>query len=372
MTKLRVLHVTFDMAIGGTEQVIRQLVLNLPSAEFTNEIFCIDGKVGAVGEALAATGIPIHQAARRRGLDKTLIRTLRQTIREGQFDVVHCHQYTPWVYGWFAAWGTKAKVVFTEHGRFFPDRYRGKALPLNFLMALTTSAITAISSATRDALAKYEWVPKFKVKVVYNGIQPLHPDLLQVAALREELKITPNQLVLGTVARLDPVKNQAMMLRAFAQVVAEYPDTRLLIVGDGPTRQLLEQLAKKLAIQDCIVFTGFRTNVADYLALMHIYLLSSHTEGTSMTLLEAMHLGLPCVATAVGGNPEIVQHEQTGLLSADDDSDNFAFNIKRLLVSANEMKLFGRHGKLRFTDFFSVEKMVVQYRSIYFKVASYE
>ncbi|HAT41967.1 MAG TPA: glycosyltransferase [Rheinheimera sp.] len=372
MKKLRVLHVTFDMAIGGTEQVIRQLVLNLPSTEFTNEIFCIDGKVGAVGEALAATGISIHQAARRGGLDKTLIRTLRQTIREGQFDVVHCHQYTPWVYGWFAAWGTKAKVIFTEHGRFFPDRYRGKALPLNVLMALTTSAITAISSATRDALAKYEWVPKFKVKVVYNGIQPLHPDTTHVSALRQELNIEPHHLVLGTVARLDPVKNQSMMLRAFANVVAEYPDARLIIVGDGPSRQQLEALAKELAIHHRIVFTGFRTNVADYLALIQIYLLSSHTEGTSMTLLEAMHLGLPCVATAVGGNPEIVLHGQTGLLSPDDDAETFARCIKRLLASVAESQQFGRNGMARFNEFFSVEQMVMQYRSLYFKATDDE
>lgn len=372
MKKLRVLHVTFDMAIGGTEQVIRQLVLNLPSTEFTNEIFCIDGKVGAVGDALAATGIPIHQAARRGGLDKKLIRTLRQTISDGQFDIVHCHQYSPWVYGWFAAWGTKAKVVFTEHGRFFPDRYRGKALPLNVLMALTTSAITAISAATRDALAKYEWVPKFKVKVVYNGIQPLQPDLSQVAALREELKITPNQLVLGTVARLDPVKNQSMMLRAFANVVADYPDTRLLIVGDGPSRSMLETLAVELAIEQQVMFTGFKTNVADYLALMRVYLLSSHTEGTSMTLLEAMHLGLPCVATAVGGNPEIVLHAETGLLSADDNAEQFAAHIKQLLDSKAEAKRLGSSGLQRFNQSFSVEQMVMQYKFIYLKVSNYE
>lgn len=367
MKKLRVLHVTFDMAIGGTEQVIRQLVLNLPADEFDNEIFCIDGKIGAVGAQLQQQGIRIHQATRKTGLDFNLIKTLRQTLRSGDFDVVHCHQYTPWVYGWFAAWGCKAKVVFTEHGRFFPDRSRGKALPLNVLMALTTSAITAISSATRDALARYEWVPKSRVQVVYNGIQPLIPNPERVRQLRQELGINPDTVVLGTVARLDPVKNQQMMLQAFALVCKEVPDILLLLVGDGPSRQMLEQEAVRLGISSLVRFTGFQTHVADYLALMDIYLLSSHTEGTSMTLLEAMNLQRPCVATAVGGNPEIVADQQTGLLSPDDDATAFATNIRCLLNDATKKIAMGQAGKQRFDASFSVTQMAAAYRKIYTK-----
>lgn len=163
-----------------------------------------------------------------------------------------------------------------------------------------------------------------------------------------------------------------MMLRAFAQVVADYPDTRLIIVGDGPSRSMLEDLAVELAIQQHVIFTGFKTNVADYLALMHIYLLSSHTEGTSMTLLEAMHLGLPCVATAVGGNPEIVLHGETGLLSTDDDAEQFAAHIKQLLDSGPESLRLGSSGLLRFNQHFSVEQMGMQYKFIYLKVSNYE
>lgn len=367
MKKLRILHVTFDMAIGGTEQVIRQLVLNLPTDEFDNEIFCIDGKIGAVGAQLQQQGIRIHQAARKAGLDFDLIKTLRQILRSGEFDVVHCHQYTPWVYGWFAAWGCKAKVVFTEHGRFFPDRSRGKALPLNVLMALTTSAITAISSATRDALARYEWVPKPLVQVVYNGIQPLTPNPERVTQLRHELGINADTVVLGTVARLDPVKNQQMMLQAFSQVVRKHTDVVLLIVGDGPEREKLKQLIKHLNIEKNVYLVGFRTNVSDYLKIMDIYLLSSHTEGTSMTLLEAMNIGLPCVVTDVGGNPEIVISKQTGLLSQGGDEFRFSENICRLVENNILATEFGNAGKVRFSKLFHVEKMIDAYESIYKK-----
>lgn len=367
MKKLRILHVTFDMAIGGTEQVIRQLVLNLPAAEFDNEIFCIDGKIGAIGAQLQEQGIRIHQAPRKGGLDFVLIKTLRQILCYGDFDVVHCHQYTPWVYGWFAAWGCKAKVVFTEHGRFFPDRSRGKALPLNVLMALTTSAISAISAATRDALARYEWVPQTLVQVVYNGIQPLKVEMSKVSELRSKLGLTDDLLVLGTIARLDPVKNQAMMLHSFALVQTEFPNSRLLIVGDGPSRQELEQLTLELGLKELVIFTGFINDPVSYLQLMDIYLLSSFTEGTSMTLLEAMNLGKPCVVTSVGGNPEIVIDEVSGYVTPSNDPGSFANAIQKLLSDTNKRNIFGVKGKNIFYEYFSIERMTVRYKEIYTK-----
>lgn len=368
MSKIRILHVTFDMAIGGTEQVIRQLVLNLPASEFENEIFCIDGKIGAVGDMLQQQGIQIHTSPRQAGLDFQLIKTLRKILRSGRFDVVHCHQYTPWVYGWFAAWGTKAKVVFTEHGRFYPDRYRVKAWPLNAIMGHTTAAMMAISEATKNALKQYEWLPYSKIKVIYNGIQPLQANVEQTERLRSELGIPSGSHVLGTVARLDPVKNQKMMLQAFAKVLEQKSNCILLIVGDGPSRSELETLTETLGIQTQVRFTGFKTNVADYLALVDIYLLSSRTEGTSMTLLEAMHVSKPCVATSVGGNPEIVVHGLTGLLSPDDDACEFSNSILQILTDKNLQISFAEAGCKRFVELFTVHQMVLAYSNIYQRV----
>ncbi|MDP5132000.1 MAG: glycosyltransferase, partial [Paraglaciecola sp.] len=336
MKKLRILHVTFNMAIGGTEQVIRQLVLNLPP-ECECQIVCIDGHIGAIGEALQQQGIKVTAMPRQPGLDWQLIKQLRQYIKTEQIDIVHCHQYTPWVYGWFAHWRTQAKVVFTEHGRFYPDRYRWKAWPLNLVMAFSTSALITISKATKTALAKYECIPPFLVNVIYNGIQPIESNAAVLKDLRAELAITDEMRVLGTVARLDPVKNQVMMLKAFAEVLQQEPNVVLLLVGDGPSRRELEQTAAALNISKHLRFVGFKTNVADFLALMDIYLLSSHTEGTSMTLLEAMNLGLPCVVTDVGGNPEIVIHGETGLLSPDNDATAFSNNIIKLLQNPQQI-----------------------------------
>ncbi|SFR58746.1 Glycosyltransferase involved in cell wall bisynthesis [Marinobacter daqiaonensis] len=361
----RILHITFNMGFGGTEQVIRQLVTGLAQEKFINSVLCIDGEVGDIGEQVRREGVEVFAFQRNPGFDRQLIHRIRSMIREFDVRIVHCHQYTPWVYGWMASWGTAAKVIFTEHGRFHPDRYRYKAALINPLMALMTRNVVAISEATRKALARYEFVPAGKIQVVYNGIKGLVRDPEAVSAVRQQEGIPDGHRVLGTVARLDPVKNQAMMLEAFARVLPRWPDTWLLMVGDGPARTSLEQQARTLGIADRVIFTGFRPEPADYLAAMDLFLLTSHTEGTSMTLLEAMSLGIPVIATAVGGNPEIVGDGETGLLVPTDNPVALAVAIEDLLGNDAVRKGMGDAGRKRFDARFSVSPMVCGYEQLY-------
>jgi glycosyltransferase involved in cell wall biosynthesis len=170
--------------------------------------------------------------------------------------------------------------MFTEHGRFHPDRHRYTALPINPLMP---PAIVSISEATRESLVRYEFIPRTKI--------------------RESLGIPEEAFVVGTVSRLDPVKNQPMMLRAFQSFSECNPNAWLLMVGGGPDRQHLEQLAIQLQISKRTVFTGYVNKPAQHPAAMDVFLLSSHTEGASMTLLEAMSLRIPPVEKILGATP---------------------------------------------------------------------
>ncbi|KXS54369.1 MAG: glycosyltransferase [Marinobacter sp. T13-3] len=369
---VRVLHVTFNMGIGGTEQVIRQLITGLDPEKVTSEILCIDGQVGAIGEQLRESGIPIVAVQRRPGFDRSLIRIIRTRLRKGHFDVVHCHQYTPWVYGWFAALGLPVSVVFTEHGRFYPDRYRYKAALVNQAMARTTRAMVAISEATRQALTRYEFLPRSRIRVVYNGIAALQPDRDRVAALREDLGIPEQAFVMGTVSRMDPVKNQSMMLRAFHRFLQQCPEGWLLVVGDGAERESLQSLAGELGISERVTFTGSVSQPANHMALMEVFLLSSFTEGTSMTLLEAMSLGIPTVATDVGGNPEIVREGLNGMLVPVDDEQAFAEAMIGLWQEPETRSQLGQGARTRFDERFSREVMVNAYQEIYREAAHKE
>jgi glycosyltransferase involved in cell wall biosynthesis len=355
----------FNMEIGGTEQIVQQLVMGMKSEGVESEILCIDGQIGSIGEALQKTAVPVHKLARKQGFDWSLMAGIRKRLREGWFDVVHCHQYTPWFYGWLAVPGTGAKVIFTEHGRFYPDRHRYKAMLLNPLMALFTPAVVAISNATKKALVKYEFTPRKNIQLIFKGIFPLKRNDPEAKKLRDSLRIPGDAFVVGTVSRLDPVKNQGMMLRAFKEFSEKRPDSYLLMVGDGPDKEKLISLANELGIRDRTMFTDFINNPLHYLAAMNLFLLSSHTEGTSMTLLESIRLGIPAVAANVGGSPEIIAEGVTGLLTESDNESSFAIALEALCENENLRAGMVEGAQEQFNERFFASAMICQYRLIY-------
>ncbi|OZG73580.1 glycosyltransferase [Hahella sp. CCB-MM4] len=353
------------MRIGGTEQVIKSLVENADTSVVEMSIFCIESPLGPFANDLLERGISIKAVSRQPGFDINLIGEIRKHIKDHDIDIVHCHQYTPYVYGVLAAAFTRARVVFTEHGRFYPDSSSWKRKLVNPWLHRITFATTAISAATKTALAVFENLPEPDIQVVYNGIKALQADPEQVNRLRDELKISADTVCLGTVARLDPIKNHPMMLKAFRRVLDSGIPAKLVIVGDGDERDRLAEMTRELGLESDVIFTGYDPKPQKYLALMDIYLLSSLSEGTSMTLLEAMSLGKPCVVTDAGGNPEIVEHKVTGLVTPNDNAEAFADAIVNLCRNIQDKQSMGCKARDRFDRLFSVESMVSAYQKLY-------
>ncbi|MBD1390542.1 glycosyltransferase [Neiella sp. HB171785] len=361
----RVVHLTYDMRIGGTEMVIKSIIEGTDPDQFEMSIFCIEEPIGPWGKALQANGIALTSIARQPGFDVALIRKIRQHLRAEQIDIIHCHQYTPWVYGVLAALGLKTKVIFTEHGRFYPDSSSWKRRIINPLLNSITDAITAISNATKGALGEYEFLPEQRISTIYNGISGLNVEAAEVDSLRQQLGLADNTKVLGTVARMDPIKNHKMMLEAVAQVVAKHPNSVLLLVGDGDERENIERWVEQLELQDRVILPGYQSDPSRYMALMDIFLLSSLSEGTSMTLLEAMSLGKPCVVTNAGGNPEIIADQVNGFVTSNDDGDEFAAAITKLLADESTLQQFQQASKTRFTSRYQASSMIQQYNQLY-------
>ena len=366
---MKVLHITYDMRIGGTEMVIKNLIESNTDESIDMSIFCIESPLGPWGEELKKAGISISVKARQPGFDLLLIKAIRKHIKDNHIDIVHCHQYTPWVYGTLAALFTPAKVIFTEHGRFYPDSTTWKRKLVNPLLSRFTHAVTAISEATKQAVATFEHIPSNKIKTIYNGIKPLNSDSVNSAALKLELKLPRAAKVLGTVARLDPIKNHVMLIRAFSIICNQVPETYLVIVGDGEMRQTLELLSEELNLCDRIRFTGYKTNPTDYINLFDVFVLSSLSEGTSMTLLEAMSLSKPCVVTDAGGNPEIVKHKVSGLVVENDNAKAFADDTIRLLNAPHQQAIMAAHAKEIFDKDFDVKCMNAAYKELYENVS---
>lgn len=362
--KPRILHLTHDMAIGGTQQVISQLLTHLDGDRFHCEIACIDGAVGSLGEKLQSNGIKFHVFHRGNGFDLALIKAVRKLLKDEKFDIVHCHQYTPYVYGIFASIFSGAKVVFTEHGRFYPDSYSWKRRLVNPILGKLTDSIVAISAATGRALADYEWFSRNQIKTIYNGLEPstVSSDLNH---WRMQFGIPEGMLVYGTIARFDPIKNISMMINAFKEVHGKNANTRLLLVGDGDERSMLENLAREAGVEDSVIFTGFQQETAKLMSLIDIYLLTSFSEGTSMTLLEAMSSGTCSIVTGVGGNVELIEHESSGVIVESEDTPALASWMSVLATDQEKCRALGDEAAKVFNENFSITTMIDGYSRTY-------
>jgi glycosyltransferase involved in cell wall biosynthesis len=367
----RVLHLTFDMRIGGTEQVIKNIIEGSDKSLFEMSVFCLEQPLGPFGEMLVEQGIKVTGLNRQPGFDLSVVKQLRKYMKDTGVQILHCHQYTPWVYGTLAAIGTGIPVIFTEHGRFYPDRTSWKRRVVNPVLARLTQRITAISKATRQALSDFEFIPENRIQVIYNGIHPISLDPEGTRTKREELGIENNTLVLGTIARFDPIKNHSMLFRSFKTVLEEFPDTRLLMVGDGDERAHLENLASELGIADQVIFTGYIEKPSRYMELMDIFVLPSLSEGTSMTLLEAMSLSRPCIVTDAGGNPEIVDHEINGLVTPNDDQAALTAAIKNLLGDSSRREQMAAQSLEKYIQRFTAAKMCSAFERIYTSLRSH-
>jgi len=204
------------------------------------------------------------------------------------------------------------------------------------------------------------------VQFIPNGIDgsfyqdpPPRSELLNELGLNESIKLV------GIVARLDPIKNHALLINAMKIVHERIPEARLIVVGDGPLRGELEQLTSELDLKDVVIFIGERSDVPRILSGLDLFVLSSLSEGMSITLVEAMAAGLPIVVTDVGGNPLLITSGDNGLLVPSNDCKAMNDEITRLLNDRVLSKRLGSEARDRFNAKFTLHKMIEKHREIY-------
>jgi len=365
--KPRVAHVLHSMTVAGAE-TLAALMIRRMHDEFDFAVLLLD-EIGPLGEEIRASGIPVEVLERRPGANLDLVPRAARVLRGWRADLVHTHQYTPWFYGALAAiWGLKRpRILFTEHGRHYPDFPRPKRIVFNQGLLSFTDGMAAVSGFVRECLAKNEGLPRRRIRVLYNGVDEARfaPANGDRAALRKSQNLAEDDFVVGIPARFAPVKDHATLLRAFARVRGELPRAKLAMAGDGPLRGEAEKLAGELGILPACRFLGVRRDIPELLRSWDVFVLSSLSEGTSVTLLEAMAAELPVVATRVGGNPEIVEENATGLLAERGDDAGLARALLGIAADPARARTFGKAGRARVLRAFTADRMVESYRTLY-------
>ena len=362
-TKPRVMQLVLSLSPGGTERLVIEICRHL--AGRVDSIVCCLDEPGAWAAELSQLNIPVASLSRRPGFHPGLALELARVIKTHQVDVIHCHHYSPYVYGLLATLiHPRVRLVFTEHGRLSNVPPSRKRKTVNPMLAWWPAWLCAVSADLKQHMMA-EGFPGHRLHVVYNGIDAgERPRPAQRQAAREALGVTRNAFVVGAVGRLDPVKNLPLLLRAHRVLVDEHPEARLVIVGDGPEREALHAEAQALGIADSVRFTGYRADVRAIMPAFDAYANSSTYEGVSLTILEAMAATRPVVATEVGGNPEVVVDHETGRL-VPGHVRAFAGALLELARNPLSRHTMGEAGRWRVKRHFSIDRMVQQYAAVY-------
>jgi glycosyltransferase involved in cell wall biosynthesis len=368
---VRVAFVVHLMQVAGAEVLVRETIRRL-HGRIAPAIFCLDA-VGRIGEELVAEGVDLVCFNRKPGRDWGVSRKVARAISERGIEVVHAHQYTPFFYSALAKplCGFRPRVILTEHGRHYPDRVSPVRRAVNRLVLdRLADAVTACCRFSAQGLTKTDGFAGARIEVIENGIEvERYGPPADKALAKEDVGLDADRRFLIHVARHHPVKDQKTLIRGFAVAAPQLPGVDLLMVGDGPLRPELEALSAALDVVDRVKFLGIRTDIPDLMRAADAFALTSLSEAASLTLLEAMASGLPAIVTAVGGNPEIVRHEQEGLLFARGDVAGCAEAIGRLFRDPDLAVRLGEAGCARALERYQLDRTVEAYFELYRRLA---
>ncbi len=292
--------------------------------------------------------------------DLRAIRALIRFCRRESVDILHTHSgIDSWV-GGIAAKFAGVPAVRTRH-LFLPLKYN----PINFVHYLF-DRFFALGETMRNMLVKECGFPPEKVINIPTGIdfESFAPRYSR-QEIRSTLKINDDVFVVLTVAVIRGVKRHDVALKAFKILHTKFPTSLYLIAGEGPMRPDMERLASELGIDGAVRFLGHRTDVADLMRAADVMLLTSRSEAQSQALTQSIGLGLPVVATAVGGVPEVVLHEKTGLLVPPDDPDRTASGLLRIAEEPMFAKSLGEQGKAHALQHYSLKVMLDRSEEVY-------
>lgn len=375
VTVCQLLH---TLSVGGAEILASRLVSRLSGEKWRFVFFCLDAE-GVRAQEMRDAGFQVEVLGRRPGFDTQCMQDLAKLWKKYGVQIVHAHQYTPYFYA-MGARGLFRKappILFTEHGRFFPDLPNWKHKLFNRLLSGTQDRISAVSRSVAEALVKNEGILASRIEVVLNGIdeQRFTKERLsdaQKTALRASLGLTNERVILFT-ARLDPIKDHPAAIRAM-KLLLEMPagkDARrpvLLLAGGGPERNDLERCIAENQLEGSVRLLGERSDVADLLQLADVFLLTSKSEGIPLTILEAFASGVPVTATNVGGIPEVIDTEKNGLLAPSGDSRKIADQLNRLLTEPNLAASISQNAQERFFREFTETEMVSKYEKLFLEL----
>jgi glycosyltransferase involved in cell wall biosynthesis len=358
---INIVHLTTDLGLAGRERVIVDLVNSLQSRGYRPSIICLY-ESGLWAQHLNAD-IEVMELHKKRKLDLSVVPNIKKYLTDNKITVLHCHNPGTLLYGLLAAkWAKTQLIIDTEHG--FSYRLSWKSRLKDQILYKYLDYMTIVSEKLKNDLNTIYKIRPDRIKTIRNGIQStiISEDKgtsMKIYGMSDEF------FNIGIVGRLVPVKNHRMILEAVSILIQNNFPVRLWIVGSGELHEDLFSYTHQVGIEKSVIFMGQRTDVPRILNALDLFVLCSYSEGLSITLLEAMSAGLPIIATNVGGNSELIEHEFTGILVELNNTKELVGSILGLIKDRSKAHRLGDNARNRFNEYFTVSRMASEIDLLY-------
>jgi glycosyltransferase involved in cell wall biosynthesis len=366
---LSVLHVVLSLDGGGLERVVIDLAHEASALQQTASILCVSHP-GVLAPKLGTAGVKLYCAEKGPGLRWSAVDAIRTIILKARPDVVHTHQISALLYVAGISRKLVPILVHTEHNNQFL-RYRTARDKLRYLTMLLiagrqTDRMFGVSEDATKSIRRSRVIASTKLFTVPNGVNlSRFQELKRDDCLRRAVGMPSDSFVLGNVGRLDEMKRPDLLVDAFARINAEFPNTDLLFVGDGPLMSDLRRKAADLKISARVHFTGFQENPEAYLGMMDVFVLTSRMEGMPLAVLEAAASGIPVIASRVGGLEEMSNAGRALLLYDFHDMDALHAKLHWLIRDCNFRRQIGQAGRGHVLSTYSSARMASDYNRHY-------
>lgn len=359
---LKVVHIIPTLDQGGAEKQLCLLCAHLDRSRFDTHVVVLT-HTGPREESLRQHGIPVHAINKRAKFDPLAYARLKAKLGELRPDIVHTWLFAANSYGRAAARAAGVPVIIA--GERCVDPWKGwwQLAVDRWLLKSTTAVVTNTSAVTQFYAQKKLPVDRFVV--IPNAVEPPQVKRLSQADVCQRLGLPPRAKLVMSIGRLWPQKGYRDLIWCGELLHVAYPDVWYVIVGDGPERARLMHYRDQVRGDDSVRFAGERTDALELLSGADVLWNGSLYEGQSNTILEAMSLGIPVVASDIPGNRDLVQHEKTGYLFKLGDVAALTRQTNHLLNTPELATALGAAGRQRTLDEFSVERMVERHAELY-------
>ena len=364
--KLRVLLLTDEMEVGGTQRQIVHIASQLDRSRFEPTVLFFRNPSFFVGE-LERAGVRVIQIEKHGRLDFGFVRRLVAALRDGRYDVVQCFAFSGELWGAVARrlLPRAQRPVLITSVRGVYEWYSGLHWRIKRWASGQSERVIANSRMGAEYACERMGLPPGAIRVTYNGVQAAAPAAGRAQFLRAELGVPPDGLLVLFVGRLVVHKDVPTLLRAVARLQARLPQLRLALAGDGPLQEDIAREVAALSLQPVVRLLGQRDDVTDLIAASDVMVLPSLREGLSNVILEGMMGGKPVVASRAGGNIELIEHDRGGWLFDIGDDAALAQALERLAVDAPLRARLGEGARQRAQAEFSIPSMVRAYERHY-------